>query len=115
MRFYLALWAAKLCALVIRLVAKDRGTNMPGELALKIDPKFVTHIKNLDPAKAVFITGTNGKSTSTNMIHHVLSAATIASSSTSAASTPCLISTAMSEISDWACTSLNLIPNTNCR
>ena len=72
MRFYLALWAAKLCALVIRLVAKDRGTNMPGELALKIDPRFVTHIKNLDPAKAVFITGTNGKSTSTNMIHHVL-------------------------------------------
>ena len=73
MRFYLALWAAKLCAVVIRLVAKDRGTNLPGELALKLDPKFVTHIKNLDPAKAVFITGTNGKSTSTNMIHHVLS------------------------------------------
>ena len=73
MRFYLALWAAKLCAVVIRLVAKDRGTNLPGELALKLDPKFVTHIKGLDPAKAVFITGTNGKSTSTNMIHHVLS------------------------------------------
>ena len=72
MRFYLALWAAKLCAVVIRLVAKDRGTNLPGELALKLDPKFVTHIKGLDPAKAVFITGTNGKSTSTNMIHHVL-------------------------------------------
>ncbi len=72
MRFYLALWAAKLCAVVIRLIAKDRGTNMPGEVALKLDPKFVTHIKGLDPAKAVFITGTNGKSTSTNMIHHVL-------------------------------------------
>ena len=72
MRFYLALWAAKLCAVVIRLVAKDRGTNLPGELALKIDPQFVRHIRNVDPAKAVFITGTNGKSTSTNMIHHVL-------------------------------------------
>lgn len=72
MRFYLALWAAKLCAVVIRLIAKDRGTNLPGELALRIDPKFVSHIKGLDPAKSVFITGTNGKSTSTNMIHHVL-------------------------------------------
>lgn len=73
MRFYLALWAAKLCAVVIRLIAKDRGTNLPGELALKLDPRFVAHIKGIDPAKAVFITGTNGKSTSTNMIHHVLS------------------------------------------
>ena len=30
MRFYLALWAAKICAVLIRLIAKDRGTNLPG-------------------------------------------------------------------------------------
>ena len=39
MRFYLARWAAKICAVLIRLIAKDRGTNLPGELALKLDPK----------------------------------------------------------------------------
>ena len=73
MRFYLALWAAKICAVLIRLIAKNRGTNLPGELALRLDPRFVTHLKGVDPAKAVFVTGTNGKSTTTNMIHHILS------------------------------------------
>ena len=73
MGFYLALWAAKLCARLIHLVAKNRGTNLPGELALKIDKQFVAHIRGIDPEKAVFVTGTNGKSTSTNLIHHILS------------------------------------------
>ena len=72
MRFHLALWAAKLSSRLIRLIAKDRGTNLPGELALKIDPQFVSHIKGVDPSKAVFITGTNGKSTSTNLVYHIL-------------------------------------------
>lgn len=72
MRFYLALWAAKLCAVLIRLIAKGRGTNLPGELALRLDPRFVAHIRGIDPAKAVFVTGTNGKSTTINMLHHIL-------------------------------------------
>ena len=73
MRFYLAFYIARLAAWVIRRVARDRGTNLPGEIALRIDPDFVSHIKGVDPSKAVFITGTNGKSTSTNLIHHILS------------------------------------------
>ena len=72
MRFFLALYLGKLCAALIRLVARGRGTNLPGELALKIDPRFVAHIRGIDPEKAVFVTGTNGKSTSTNLIHHIL-------------------------------------------
>ena len=52
MRFYLALLLAKVCAALIRLIAKNRGTNLPGELALKLDPMFVAHIKRVDPAKA---------------------------------------------------------------
>ena len=75
MRFHLALLLAKLSAKVIHLVAKNRGTDLPGKLALKIDPKFVAHIKGIDPEKAVFITGTNGKSTSTNLVHHILTSA----------------------------------------
>ena len=73
-RFYLALWAAKLSVIVIDLIAKGRGTNLPGQVALAIDPLFVKHLKGIDPAKSVFVTGTNGKSTTVNLLHHVFTA-----------------------------------------
>ncbi|MBQ6622047.1 MAG: DUF1727 domain-containing protein [Mogibacterium sp.] len=70
-RFYLALWISKLSVLAIDLIAKGRGTNLPGQLALRIDPLFVSHLQGIDPEKAVFVTGTNGKSTTVNLLHHV--------------------------------------------
>lgn len=73
LRFLLALYAGKLAAFAINLVAKGRGTNLPGVIALKIDPAFLSHIRGIDPEKAVFITGTNGKSTTTKLLHHILS------------------------------------------
>lgn len=73
-RFYLALWASKAAACVIDLVAKGRGTNFPGVLALKIDPQFIRHIAGADPEKTIFLTGTNGKSTTTQILHRILSA-----------------------------------------
>ncbi len=76
-KFFAALYAAKLTAGVIDLVAKGRGTNLPGSVALKIDPQFISHIKGLDPEKAIFVTGTNGKSTTTNLIAHVFKTAGI--------------------------------------
>lgn len=72
MRFLLAIIAAKLSAWVVSLVAKGRGTVLPGKVALKIDPQFVCHIKGVNPDRAVFVTGTNGKSTSVNLINHIL-------------------------------------------
>ena len=72
LRFYLALWASKAVALVIDLVAKGRGTNLPGAVALKIDPQFIRHIQGINPEKTVFITGTNGKSSTTNLLHYIL-------------------------------------------
>ena len=70
-RFYLALLVSKLSVILIGIVAKGRGTNLPGQAALAIDPLFVKHFKGIDPAKAVFVTGTNGKSTTVNLLHHV--------------------------------------------
>ena len=72
MRFHLALWTAKFITAVSRLLGRGGGTYFPGKIALKIDPKFVAHIKGIDTAKTVFITGTNGKSTTVNLIHHIL-------------------------------------------
>lgn len=41
MRFYIALWFAKLINVIINIVDKSRGSNFSGEKAMKIDPKMV--------------------------------------------------------------------------
>ena len=74
MRFIIALWFGKFINLLINIIDKTRGSNFSGEKALKIDPKMVAHFKGIDYEKVLFITGTNGKSTSNNLIHHILKA-----------------------------------------
>lgn len=71
MKFYIALWFGKLINGLISIVDKSRGTNLAGEKAMKIDPRLVAHFKGIDTQKVLFITGTNGKSTTNNMIHHI--------------------------------------------
>ncbi len=73
LKFYLALWVSKAIALIIKLIAKDRRTNLPGAVALRIDPLFIEHFKGVNPEKTVFITGTNGKSSTTKILYHILS------------------------------------------
>ena len=72
MKFYLALWYAKAINGLINLVSKGRGSNLSGEKALKVDPRMVEHFKGIDYSKVVFITGTNGKSSTTNLVTHIL-------------------------------------------
>ncbi|MBS6799758.1 MAG: DUF1727 domain-containing protein [Firmicutes bacterium] len=74
MRFYIALWAGKFINFLINVIDKSRGSNFSGEKAIKIDPKMIAGFKGLDPQKTLFITGTNGKSTSNNLIYHIFSA-----------------------------------------
>ena len=69
-RFSFALAGGKLCYALCKMIAPKRGSNLPGAVALKLDPGFLRHVKGLDPATTIFITGTNGKSTANNMIVH---------------------------------------------
>lgn len=71
MRFYIALWFAKLINVIINIVDKSRGSNLSGQKAMKIDPQMVAHFKGIDYSKVLFITGTNGKSTTNNLITHI--------------------------------------------
>lgn len=73
MKFIIALWFGKLINFLIGIVDKSRGSNLAGQWAMKIDPRMVEHFrkKGIDCSKILFITGTNGKSTTNNLINHI--------------------------------------------
>ncbi len=64
-RFYFALWLAKLSIVALR-ITKHNGTNFPGKLAVKLCPDFLARIGK--PGLIICVTGTNGKTTCSNMI-----------------------------------------------
>ena len=71
MKFLIALWLGKGINFLINIIDKTRGSNFSGEKALKVDPLMLKHFKGIDLEKTLFITGTNGKSTSNNLINHI--------------------------------------------
>ena len=71
LRYYLALWAGKLSVFALRLL-KRRGTVLPGRIALAICPQFIRMASR--PATVIAVTGTNGKTTVTNMLTDLLRA-----------------------------------------
>lgn len=75
LRFAAALAAGKVCAAFCRAFFPKRGSNLPGEIALKLDPLFLRHVTGTKPEKTIFITGTNGKSTANNMLVHAFETA----------------------------------------
>lgn len=69
-RFYLALFISKIISYIIRLFFKDRGTHLPGAIAIKICNKFLSMVKV--PNTVIAVTGTNGKTSTSNLIKEVL-------------------------------------------
>ena len=67
--FLSALWAAKFSKILLTLTGHS-GTNHPGEIALKICPDFLKYIEK--PNRIIAVTGTNGKTTVTNLICDML-------------------------------------------
>ena len=71
MRMFLAVLACKAARLVLRLFG--RGSSMPGEIALKIFPDVLSHVKL--PPLVIAVTGSNGKTSTVEMIAHVMTKA----------------------------------------
>ncbi len=69
LRFYIALWGAKAAGLALRILRRG-GTYAPGKLALTICPDFLARIGR--PETLIGVTGTNGKTTVSNMLCDVL-------------------------------------------
>ena len=69
LKFILALCAGKCISAAIHIlgpILHKNGTHLPGNIALKIDPLFLKHIGR--PKTIVAVTGTNGKTTTNNLI-----------------------------------------------
>jgi len=75
LKFYITLWVVKIIHLVIKIlnklkIIKSNATNFPGRVALRLCPDFMGMI---EPSKTVIgVTGTNGKTTVSNMISDIL-------------------------------------------
>lgn len=75
MKFVIALWISKFVAIVVNIIDKTRGSSYSGKIALILMPDFVKHFKGIDYDKTIFISGTNGKSTNTNLLYQTLTSA----------------------------------------
>lgn len=71
MRFYIALIVSRMIYLAIRLLNRSSGTSFVGMSVLKICPNFLTYCRKYVNT-ALTITGTNGKTTTSGLLAHIL-------------------------------------------
>lgn len=69
LRFYIAMFAAKLLRAVLKLLGRN-ATYMPGEIAVMICKDFLGYLEK--PETFIAVTGTNGKTTVSNLLTSVL-------------------------------------------
>lgn len=69
----LELLLGKFIILMCKLVDKNKGTNLAGKIMLKLDKNLIKKFKNIDYEKVIVVTGTNGKSTTVNLLNHIFS------------------------------------------
>lgn len=68
-RFFIAFYAGKLMIIFLKIIGKN-ATVYPGKIAIKICPDFLGQIQK--PGKIICITGTNGKTTVSNLVTDTL-------------------------------------------
>ena len=70
-RFWFALWAAKIVTMGL-LVTGKKGTTLPGKIANWIDPQIMRHLSAAYTEGIIMVTGTNGKTTTANLLASIL-------------------------------------------
>lgn len=71
-RFYTSLILARLAFLGIKTLSKTSGTSFVGMTVLKYYPDFLTHCRQYIKEKSITVTGTNGKTTTSGLISHIV-------------------------------------------
>ncbi len=69
LRFYISVIGAKILIKLMRMM-KRNATNLPGEIMLMFYPDLLKHFDM--PETVIAVTGTNGKTTVSNMINNIL-------------------------------------------
>ena len=73
LRFYISLIIAKLAYFVMRITKVSSGTAIIGLLTRKICPDFLIYANKYITNKKINITGTNGKTTTSGLLAHIIS------------------------------------------
>ena len=68
-QFFVALYAAKLAQSLMKLLGRN-ATYLPGMIATKLCRDFLRHLT--PPKTVIAVTGTNGKTTVSNLITSIL-------------------------------------------
>ncbi|MBR4864678.1 MAG: DUF1727 domain-containing protein [Oscillospiraceae bacterium] len=68
-RYYFALHVAKLAQFLMKLLGRN-ATFLPGKIAIKLSPDFLKHLT--PPKTVIAVTGTNGKTTVSNLLSSIL-------------------------------------------
>ncbi len=75
LRLILAVVVARLAMTASRLTGRGRGSSLPGRLALRICPDILKYYRHQPRKGVIMVTGTNGKTTTNNMLAGILAQA----------------------------------------
>jgi len=72
LKLYLSIFVAKTISAICGFLPLSGGSALPGLIALKINPTLINQIVNKNQLKTIIITGTNGKTTTSRLLSHIL-------------------------------------------